>query len=434
MKTEEFARRRRQLMKMAGDGTILILNSAPVRLRNRDTPYPYRQDSDFFYLTGFPEPEAVLVMLPGREQGEQILFCREREPEAERWDGARAGLEGARETYGMDDAFPITDIDEILPGLIEGRNRVYYTIGRDKEFDQRIMNWAASVGKNKRPGARAPGEFVSLTHYLHDLRLFKNRPEVSALSKAARLAAKAHRRAMAHCRPGMYEFELAAEILHEFLAANAVASYEPIVGGGANACVLHYITNQDRLKDGDLVLIDAGAELNCYASDVTRTFPVNGKFSPRQKDLYEVVLEAQEAAIDAVAPGRSWRDPHDAAVGRITRGLVDLGLLTGDPDALIEDEAFKRFYPHKTGHWIGLDVHDVGEYQIDGHSRELETGMVFTIEPGVYLPPDDEELDEAWRGIGIRIEDDVAVTRDGCRVLSKDAPKTVAAIEECMRQ
>lgn len=433
MSPGEFERRRGQLMKMAGDGSILILPAAPVRLRNRDTPYPYRQDSDFYYLTGFPEPEAVLVLVPGREQGEQILFCRERDPAAELWDGLRAGLDGAREAFGMDDAFPIADIDEILPGLIEGRSRVYYTIGRDQDFDRQILAWVNSVGKQAHRGARAPGEFISLTHYLHELRLFKNRPEVSALSKSARLAAQAHKRAMRACRPGRYEYELAAELLHEFYSAGAQASYEPIVGGGANACVLHYVTNRDRLADGDLVLIDAGAELDYYASDVTRTFPVSGRFTARQRDLYELVLAAQEAAIEAIRPGQSWSDPHDAAVGVIARGLVDLEILEGDPDALIEDgEDLKRYYPHKTGHWIGLDVHDVGDYQVDGHPRVLEKGMAFTVEPGIYLGADAAELDEGWRGLGIRIEDDVVVTADGCRVLSREAPKTVQEIEAWM--
>lgn len=432
MTAAEFARRRRQIMKMAGDGSIIILPAAPVRLRNRDTAYPYRQNSDFYYLTGFPEPDAVLVLVAGRDQGEVILFCRERDARTERWDGPMLGLEGAREQCGMDDAFPIGDIDEILPNLLEGRNRVFYTIGRDKDFDQQVMGWVNHVRREVRRGARAPGEFISLDHHLHDLRLYKNRAEVNALARSARLAADAHRRAMRQCRPGVHEYELAADILHSFHRAQAQAAYEPIVGGGANACVLHYVSNRDALADGDLVLIDAGAELDYYASDITRTFPVNGRYSGPQRDLYEIVLAAQQSAIDMVRPGISWEDPHQAAVAQITRGLVDLGILAGEVDGLIEQHAYAPYYPHKTGHWIGLDVHDVGDYRVDGQPRVLEARMAFTVEPGIYIAPDRDEVDAHWRGIGIRIEDDIVVTRDGHRVLSADAPRSIAEIESWM--
>ncbi|MGA9422513.1 MAG: aminopeptidase P N-terminal domain-containing protein, partial [Rhodanobacteraceae bacterium] len=325
----EYARRRKQLMRMAGRDAIVIVPSAPERLRNNDAHYPYRQDSDFHYLTGFPEADAVLALVPGREQGEVILFCRERDPERERWDGPRAGQEGAVADYGMDDAFPIDDVDDILPGLIEGRSRVYYHFGRDPDFDAKLIGWVNRVRGQVRQGARAPHEFVALSHLLHDLRLYKSRSELRLMRKVAAIAAEAHTRAMRTTRPGMNEHAVEAELMHTFRRHGAVPSYEPIVGGGANACVLHYRANNAELGDGDLLLIDAGAELDCYASDITRTFPVNGRFSPAQRALYDIVLAAQTAAIAEVRPGRPFDAYHDAAVRVITRGLVKLGLLKG---------------------------------------------------------------------------------------------------------
>lgn len=432
MKPSTYARRRSQIMAMAGDGAIVILPAAPVRLRNRDTAYPYRQSSDFFYLTGFVEPDAVLVLVPGREQGAEILFCRERDPERERWDGPRAGLEGARERFGMDDAFPITDMDEILPNLLEGRARVYHTLGQDKEFDLRLIGWINHVRSHVPRGAQAPGEFIALDHHLHELRLHKAREEIAALARSARVAAAAHRRAMRACEPGMTEYELAAELHYEFARQGAVPSYEPIVGGGANACILHYVSNSGPLRDGDLVLIDAGAELAYYASDITRTFPVNGRFSGEQRALYEVVLAAQEAALAAIGPDVPWEAPHEAAARVISEGLCALGLLAQPAEDRFAEGDYRAYFPHKTGHWIGLDVHDVGDYRVDGQSRLLEKGMTFTVEPGIYVPPG-AEADPRWHGIGIRIEDDVAVTAEGCRILSKDAPKAIDEIEAWMK-
>ncbi|HEX5123104.1 MAG TPA: aminopeptidase P N-terminal domain-containing protein, partial [Rhodanobacteraceae bacterium] len=371
IETREYVRRRRQLMRMAGRDAIVIVPAAPERVRSNDSHYPYRQDSDFHYLSGFPEPDAVLALIPGREQGEMILFCRERDAERERWDGARAGTEGAVAEYGFDDAFPIDDIDEILPGMIEGRSRVYYHFGRDTDFDLKLIGWVNRVRAEIRKGAVPPHEFVALSHLLHDLRLFKSRSELRVMKKSAKIAAAAHVRAMRNVRPGMNEHEVEADLLHEFRRHGAVASYEPIVGGGANACVLHYRANNAPLRDGDLLLIDAGAEYECYASDITRTFPVNGKFSPEQRALYDIVLAAQTAAIDEVRPGRSFDAYHEAAVRTITRGLIKLGLLEGSLEKNLREHAYRKFYMHKTGHWLGLDVHDVGDYRIDGEFRQL---------------------------------------------------------------
>jgi Xaa-Pro aminopeptidase len=430
--TNEFVRRRRQLMRMAGRDAIVIVPAAPERVRNNDSHYPYRQDSDFHYLSGFPEPDAVLALIPGREQGETILFCRERDAERERWDGTRAGTEGAVRDYACDDAFPIDDIDDILPGLIEGRARVYYHFGRDPEFDLKLIGWVNRVRADVRRGAVPPHEFVALSHLLHDLRLYKSRGEIRLMRKSARIAAAAHVRAMRATRPGMNEHEIEAELLHEFRRHGAVASYEPIVGGGANACVLHYRANDAELRDGDLLLIDAGAEYACYASDITRTFPVNGRFSPEQRALYDIVLAAQTAAIDEVRPGRSFDAYHEAAVRVITRGLIRIGLLEGSLEKNLREHAYRRFYMHKTGHWLGLDVHDVGDYRVDGEFRLLEPGMVVTVEPGLYVAPDLKKVPARWRGIGIRIEDDVVVTRGEPEVLTHDVPRDADAIEALM--
>jgi len=433
MNTKEFARRRRQLMRMIGKGGIAILPAALTRVRNRDVEYAYRQDSDFHYLTGFPEPEAVAVLMPGREHGEYVLFCRDRDPLRETWDGRRAGPEGAVRDHGADDAFPIGDIDEILPGMLEHSERVYYTMGLNAEFDQRLLGWVNQLRAAAKSGVTTPTEFVALDHLLHDMRLFKSRGEVAAMRKAAKIAAAAHVRAMRACRPGMMEYEIEAEFLHEFRRHDATTAYHPIVGGGANGCILHYVENRDRLNEGDLLLIDAGCEYDYYASDITRTFPVSGTFSPAQRALYEVVLEAQLAAIDKVRPGNHWDDPHDAAVRVLTRGLVRLGLLKGRLPTLIKNGDYRRFYMHRTGHWLGLDVHDVGDYKVGEEWRILEPGMTLTVEPGLYIAPGARGVAKKWWGTGIRIEDDVLVTPEGADVLSADAPKDPDEIERLMQ-
>ena len=432
IETKEFVRRRRQLMRMAGRDAIVIVPAAPERVRSNDSHYPYRQDSDFHYLSGFPEPDAVLALIPGREQGETILFCRERDAERERWDGARAGTEGAVAQYGFDDAFPIEDIDDILPGMIEGRTRVYYHFGRDPEFDLKLIGWVNRVRADVRKGAVPPHELVALSHLLHDLRLYKSRGELRIMKKSAKIAAAAPVRAMRTTRPGMNEHEVEAELLHEFRRHGAVPSYEPIVGGGANACVLHYRANNAPLRDGDLLLIDAGAEYDCYASDITRTFPVNGRYSQEQRAIYDIVLAAQAAAIDEVRPGRAFDAYHEAAVRVITRGLIRIGLLEGSLEKNLREHAYRAFYMHKTGHWLGLDVHDVGDYRIDGEFRLLEPGMVVTVEPGIYIAPELKKVPARWRGIGVRIEDDVVVTRGDPVVLTSDVPRDADAIEALM--
>ena len=429
---KEFKRRRRQLMRMAGEDAIVIVPAAPERIRNNDSHYPYRQDSDFHYLTGFGEPDAVLVLIPGRSAGAEILFCRERHPEREQWDGPRVGPDGAVENYALDDAFPIEDIDEILPGMIEGRGRVYYHFGRDTDFDLRIIAWVNRVRGEVKKGARAPHEFVALSHLLHDLRLFKSSAELSLMRRSAEIAAEAHCRAMQATRPGMHEHAVEAELLHTFRRHGAVASYEPIVGGGANACVLHYRANNALLNDGDLLLIDAGAEFHGYASDITRTFPVNGRFRKEQREIYDIVLAAQDAAIGEVRPGRAFNAYHGAAVRVISQGLIDLGLLEGDLDEVIESGAYRKFYMHKTGHWLGLDVHDVGDYRVGDDFRELEAGMVLTVEPGIYIAPQLDGVPSEYLGIGVRIEDDLVVTKSAPDVLTTGVPRDASAIEALM--
>src|SRR5690554_1389132 len=431
----EFTRRRKALMEVMEPDSIAIVPAAPERIRSRDTEYPYRQDSDFFYLTGFSEPEAVLALIPGREHGEFVLFCRDRDPERETWDGYRAGPEGACHEYGADDAFPFDDIDDILPGLLEGRERVYYAMGKDARFDRQVMEWVNTIRAKVRSGATPPGEFLDLSHFLHDQRLYKSAAEVRVMAEAGEISARAHVRAMRYCQPGVMEYQLEAEILHEFAMAGArQPAYSSIVGGGKNGCILHYIDNSAPLKDGDLVLIDAGCELEGYAADITRTFPVSGTFNPEQRALYEIVLAAQEAAMATLKPGAHWNEPHKVSVRVITQGLMTLGLLQGELDTLIEEGAYRRFYMHRIGHWLGMDVHDVGDYKVGGQWRVLEPGMVMTVEPGIYIAPDEQQVAKKWRGIGIRIEDDVLITKDGYQILTDQVPKTIDAIEALMAQ
>ena len=427
-----FARRRKQLMRIAGDDAILVLAAAPERIRSRDTHYPYRQDSDFWYLTGFEEPAAVLVLVPGRAHGEALLFCRERDPEREGWDGPRLGPERACEALGFDDAYPIDDLDDILPGLLEGRSRVYYHFGRDTDFDLKLIGWLNRVREQVRHGAQPPHEFLELGHLLDELRLFKSADELKLMQRAADIAMVAHVAAMRAVRPGMHEYELQAELEREFRRADAVPAYGSIVGAGANACVLHYVANNAPIRDGDLVLIDAGAEHRGYASDITRTFPANGRFSKEQRALHDVVGAAQTAALAQARPGVAYEAMHAAAVEALTEGLLRLGLLKGALRKNIADGGYKRFYRHKTGHWLGLDVHDVGDYRLDGESRLLEPGMVLTVEPGLYVMPDDAGVAAKWRGIGIRTEDDVAITRDGHRVLTGKLERSADEIEALM--
>ncbi len=435
MQLKEFARRRRKVMDLMDDLSIAIVPTAPVRMRNRDIEHAFRPDSDFYYLTGFDEPEAVAVLAPGRAQGEYVLFCRERDIEKEQWNGARAGLEGACDRYGADDAFPISDIDDILPGLIEHRSTVYYAMGYYSAFDQRMIGWVNQLRSQSRAALNSPAEFVALDHILHDMRLIKSRSEIRSLKKAMEISARAHRRAMAACRPGMKEYQIEAELCYEFTRSGSRGlAYPPIVAGGANGCVLHYTANADRLRDGDLLLIDAGAEYDYYAADITRTFPVNGRFTRSQRAVYELVLEAQAAAIDEVRPGNHWNQPHEAATRVLAEGLIALGLLKGRLSTVLKREQYRKFFMHRTGHWLGMDVHDVGDYKIGGEWRVLEPGMVMTIEPGLYIPGGDTSIARRWRNIGVRIEDDVLVTREEPEVLTAAAPKAVDEVEAIVGQ
>jgi len=421
------AERRLALQQRMRKGTAVI-PTAPARMRNRDSDYLYRFDSYFYYLTGFAEPEAVLVLLAGQEP-KSILFCRERSPERELWDGIRHGPEGAKEVFGFDEAYPIQALDETMPKLLANQPALYYAPGADAGWDARVMSWLNQVRSQARAGIIAPAEIRDVRADLDDMRLIKDDGEIAVMRRAAAISAAAHERAMRATRPGRSEYEIEAELLYEFRRRGAqFPAYWPIVAGGANSCILHYRDNNARLADGDLLLIDAGCELDGYASDVTRTFPVSGKFSGPQRDVYELVLAAQAAAIAAVSAGNRWDDPHEAAVKTLARGFIDLGLCLGTLDKVIETEDYKRFYMHRTGHWLGLDVHDAGEYKSAGEWRKLQPGMTLTVEPGCYVRPADDVPKQFWN-IGVRIEDDVVVTPSGCEVLTAAAPKSVRDIE-----
>ena len=423
-----YAERRRRLAEAIGDG-VAVIPTAPERVRNRDSHYPYRFDSHFYYLTGFNEPEAVLVLAGSKS----ILFCREKNVEREIWDGFRYGPEAARERFGFDEAFPISALDQEMERLLENRSVLHYPMGLDPEWDARVIRWVNAVRAKVRAGVSAPERVQDVRALIDDMRLIKDAHEMGVMRRAARIAAQAHRRAMQRSRPGRTEYEIEAELLYEFRRNGAqFPAYSPIVAGGANACVLHYVSNDAPLRDGDLLLIDAGCELDGYASDITRTFPVNGRFSAAQRDVYEIVLASQRAAMDKVRPGNGWNEPHDAAVKALAQGLLDLKLIPGSLDEVLEKETYKRFYMHRTGHWLGLDVHDAGDYKRKGDWRALAPGMVLTVEPGLYIRAEDD-IPARLRNIGIRIEDDVLVTDAGCEVITAEAPKTVADVEALMR-
>ena len=430
---KEYSARRKELMSLMHSNSIAIISASPEKVRSRDTHYPYKQNVNLSYLCGFPESESVLVLIPGRAQGEMVLFCRDKDPLRETWDGYREGPEGAVSNFGADDAFPIADIDDILPNLIEGKDRLYYAIGKDPEFDRHLMDWVNHVRNQRGNGALPPGEFVDLDHFINEMRLFKTAGELKIMRKAAEISVSAHSRAMKASKPGLFEYQLQAEIEHEFaVQGSAGAAYTSIVGGGKNGCILHYIENRDALKDGDLVLIDAGCEYQNYAADITRTFPVNGKFSDEQAAIYDIVLQAQTDAIAVIGPGIEYNKTNEATVLAITQGLVDLGILHGDVDELIASEAHREFYMHGAGHWLGMDVHDVGDYKIDGQWRVYEPGMVVTIEPGIYIAPGNPNVDKKWHGIAVRIEDDIVVTKDGNENITAGVPKKRDEIEALM--
>lgn len=430
---QEYADRRKTFMEAIGPDAIAVVPAAPERTRNHDVHYPFRQDSDFRYLTGFDEPDALAVLAPGRSDGAFILFTRPRDPEMEQWEGRRAGPEGAMAHYGADEAFAVDEIDKRLPGLMSGRKRLAYTLGAPTGWDSRVIGWMQRARAAARKGPGAPTEVVSLEPFVHEQRLFKSAAEIEVMQYASTVSAQAHVRAMQVCKPGMNEFEIEAEVHAYFARHGMEPGYGSIVAGGDNACILHYTENNAPLNDGDLLLIDSGGEYRGYTADITRTFPVGGKFTGEQRAIYELVLEAHTQACAVSVPGKRQRDDvHGASIKTITAGLVDLGLLQGDVDALIEDESYKQFFMHGTGHWIGMDVHDVGNYWPGGESRKLEPGMVMTIEPGIYVPTTDA-IDARWHGIGVRLEDDVLVQDGAPRNLTADVPKAIDEVEALMR-
>jgi len=427
-----YTHRRASLLAQIGHG-VVIVPTATEAIRNRDAHYPYRFDSYFYYLTGFAEPEAVLVLVGG-DQPRSILFCRDKDLEREIWDGFRYGPDAAREDFGFDEAYSISRLDELVPQLLANQSRLYFSLGAEAAWDVRITGWLNQVRNQARAGVMAPNEVIDVRGLLDEMRLFKSADELATMRKAAEISASAHRRAMRAAKPGAMEYEVEAELLHEFRRHGAQApAYTSIVAGGANACVLHYVSNDARLHDGDLLLIDAGCELDGYASDITRTFPVNGKFTGPQKDLYELVLASQAAAIEAVRAGNHWNAPHEAALNVLVRGFIDFGLCKGTVDSVLESGDYRRFYMHRTGHWLGLDVHDAGEYKQSGEWRLLEPGMVLTVEPGCYVRPADDVPEHFWN-IGIRIEDDAVVTEAECEIITASAPKSVADIEALMAE
>ncbi len=425
-----FQHRRQQLLHRMGSG-VAVIPTASEAVRSRDSHYPYRFDSYFYYLTGFNEPESVLILIAGA-QPKSVLFCRDKDLEREIWDGFRYGPDGAKACFGVDEAYSISRLDELAPQLLANQPRLFYALGADVPWDGRVSGWLNQLRAQVRSGVSAPPDVCDVRALLDDMRLVKSPEEIATMRRAASISAGAHRRAMRATHPGSMEYEIEAELLHEFRHHGAQSpAYHSIVAGGANACVLHYVFNNAKLHDGDLLLIDAGCELDGYASDITRTFPVNGKFSAAQKDLYELVLAAQAAAIAAIRPGAGWNDPHDAALAVLVQGFVDFGLCKGTPEAVLESGDYKRFYMHRTGHWLGLDVHDAGNYKQGDAWLALEPGMALTVEPGCYVRPADDVPKHFW-DIGIRIEDDAVVTPTGCEIITIEAPKTVADIEALM--
>lgn len=429
-----YAQRRQRLMNSIGDQGIVVVAAAEERIRNNDIVYPYRQDSNFWYLTGFHEPNAVLVLMPGRSSGQTLLFCQERDPQREVWDGPRVGPENAVAQFGMDDAYPMSDIAEILPGLLEGRAHIFYHHGRHLEFDHKMMAWVKRIREQLAWKSQPMHEFVDPARWLHEQRIIKSSEEVQFIQEAAQISVKAHRAAMLAAYPGVRECVLQADIERVFTANGACPAFSTIVGAGSNGCVLHYHANSAQCQAGDLVLVDAGAERLHYAADMSRTFPVSGRFTAPQRALHTLVDQAYEAALAQAYPGRPYAAMHDAAVATLTEGLLKLGLLRGDFEDQVVNGTYKRFYPHKTGHWVGIDVHDVGSYQVAGVSRQLASGMVLTIEPGLYIRENDCDVDARWRGIGIRIEDTILVTDSGPQVLTGALARSADAIEALMAQ
>ncbi len=429
--TQEYAVRRRKLLRKIGKTSMAVIRAAKPCIRSRDLEYPFRQNSDFKYLTGFNEPDAIAVLAPQRDAGEFVLFCREADAVREVWEGTCVGTSGAVSDYGADQAFPIRQFPKLFPGLLEDRDKIFFSFGNDGAFASKLMDLAKKPGSSIRLGATSFGELVSLDDAVHEMRLRKSRREVALMQRAVDISVAAHYSAMRICSPGENESALAAELVREFVRNQACEAYPCIVGAGANSCVLHYFNNCAVMEKNSLVLIDAGAEYAGYAADITRTFPVGGRFSLQQRALYEVVLEAQEAAIKAVKPGNVWNDPHVAAVRELTKGLIALQLIGGPLKRALQKQSYREFYMHKTGHWLGMDVHDVGNYKVAGQWRPFVPGMVLTVEPGLYMP---KVRKRGWKRMGVRIEDDVLVTETGNKVLSEKLVRKPEEIEAYMAE
>ena len=430
---KEFEKRRRKLAKLIGKDGIAVIPTASTRVRSRDTDYPYRPDSDFYYFTGFSEPNAVMILAPGREDGPFIVCLREKNPLTEIWDGHMEGLNGVKKNYEADQSFDIEDLETILSSLFLGRQKVFFTLGQDEVLDKILMKSFNAVRAGQRRGGVVPSEIQALEPLVHEMRLIKSKYEISLMKKSAKISVDAHKRIFENCKPGVFEYQIEADIIHEFGKHGAVPAYTSIVASGQNACTLHYISNRDKMKSGQLLLTDAGCENEMYAADITRTIPVSGEYSKEQKEIYELVLEVQKNAINSIKPGQTFEGLQSDAIKGLTRGLKKLGLLKGRVDQLIKSEAYKDFYMHGIGHWLGMDVHDVGSYMDQkGKSRKFENGMVLTIEPGIYISKKNKNVPTEYRGIGIRIEDDVLVTKSGCDVLTKALPKEIGEIESIM--
>ena len=430
---KEFEKRRRKLAKLIGKDGIAVIPTASTRVRSRDTDYPYRPDSDFYYFTGFSEPNAVMILAPGREDGSFIVCLREKNPLTEIWDGHMEGLNGVKKNYEVDQSFDIEDLETILSSLFLGRQKVFFTLGQDEVLDKTLMKSFNAVRAGQRRGGVVPSEIQALEPLVHEMRLIKSKYEIGLMKKSAKISVDAHKRIFENCKPGVFEYQIEADIIHEFGKHGAVPAYTSIVASGQNACTLHYISNRDKMKAGQLLLTDAGCENEMYAADITRTIPVSGEYSKEQKEIYELVLEVQKNAINSIKPGQTFEGLQSDAIKGLTKGLKKLGLLKGRVDQLIKSEAYKDFYMHGIGHWLGMDVHDVGSYMDQkGKSRRFENGMVLTIEPGIYISKKNKNVPTEYRGIGIRIEDDVLVTKSGCDVLTKALPKEIGEIESIM--
>ena len=430
---KEFEKRRRKLAKLIGKDGIAVIPTASTRVRSRDTDYPYRPDSDFYYFTGFSEPNAVMILAPGREDGPFIVCLREKNPLTEIWDGHMEGLNGVKKNYEADQSFDIEDLETILSSLFLGRQKVFFTLGQDEVLDKILMKSFNAVRAGQRRGGVVPSEIQALEPLVHEMRLIKSKYEIGLMKKSAKISVDAHKRIFENCKPGVFEYQIEADIIHEFGKHGAVPAYTSIVASGQNACTLHYISNRDKMKSGQLLLTDAGCENEMYAADITRTIPVSGEYSKEQKEIYELVLKVQKNAINSIKPGQTFEGLQSDAIKGLTKGLKKLGLLKGRVDQLIKSEAYKDFYMHGIGHWLGMDVHDVGSYMDQkGKSRKFENGMVLTIEPGIYISKKNKNVPTEYRGIGIRIEDDVLVTKSGCDVLTKALPKEIGEIESIM--